>query len=578
MSEAEEIDYRPRGLVRDLPGEEVSDAYTEMINVYMQDDAARRCGGSQQYAPISGRTLASWSPYATFTLLTPLIAYMVGVFKVNTGTSWRIYVYDGSDWVNITPAGVPIYDPEVEKTQWTFTVINGVLVINNGIQAPWYWDGVPANDCQLLPGWDATWRCKSMRAYKSYLLAIGMTENSVSLEHKVRWSTSAETGIPQEWVPAPENDAGGATLSDSGGPLVDGLGLRGDFVLYKTDSCYICSFIGGNFIFQFRKLFLTTGLITQNCVVEINGVHFALTGTDLIAHDGTQVQNIADKKVRRSLFTVMPRDYIHRCVVVDRQVTNEVWFCTPVDGEGFNDANGDRVQNWLGGAYIYNYLTERWGYRRLAQAASLSTGVINDTEIVQAWDDQVVSWGDATRRWDETLYSSTSPQVAGSYPFVRVWTVDPGAGDSYRVDSKVWIVTDSNGTAHEWVNFPDQPAEDYYPRAKSTWPITAEHTSQVTRHALSIHDDERYTQVEEVWPYIQGERGKVLMVQVGMQREYGHSVEWNPPAPFTIGEGSGKVDVTRVGRYMSIKIQGEGGGPWRLYGFKVRAAEVGRYN
>ena len=110
-------------------------------------------------------------------------------------------------------------------------------VFNNGIDDPFYWDGVVTNICLPLPDWPALTKCKAMRSFKYHLFAMDITQNSIRDQDLVLWSDAADPNtIPQSWTPGPDNDAGSNTLSATEGAIIDAEKLRDQFVIYKNRS------------------------------------------------------------------------------------------------------------------------------------------------------------------------------------------------------------------------------------------------------------------------------------------------------------------------------------------------------
>ena len=85
--------------------------------------------------------------------------------------------------------------------------------------------------------------------------------------------------------------------------IVDGLQLGTNFVIYSSTEAMLMEFVGGTFIFNFRKLFSDEGIINQNCVVEADGKHYVFGTHDIYMHDGTTKQSICDERVHVSLST-----------------------------------------------------------------------------------------------------------------------------------------------------------------------------------------------------------------------------------------------------------------------------------
>ena len=123
---------------------------------------------------------------------------------------------------------------------WTSTVIGGVLIMTNGFDEPQYWElisGVPATiqKMQNLNNFTASTECKSMRAFRSFLVALNITSSGVSYPRVVKWSTEAAIQTtPTSWdISSATVDAGEYELADSKGAILDGRPLRDTFIIYK---------------------------------------------------------------------------------------------------------------------------------------------------------------------------------------------------------------------------------------------------------------------------------------------------------------------------------------------------------
>ena len=70
-------------------------------------------------------------------------------------------------------------------------------------------------------------------------------------------------------------------------PIVDGLELGTNFVIYSSSEAILMEFVGGTFLFNFRKLFGDEGVINTNCVVEVDGRHYVFGQNEIYVTDGT---------------------------------------------------------------------------------------------------------------------------------------------------------------------------------------------------------------------------------------------------------------------------------------------------
>ena len=98
------------------------------------------------------------------------------------------------------------------------------------------------------------------------------------------------------------NSAGFNDLVQMKTPIVDGATLGSNFLVYSQDQVWMMEFVGGAFIFNFRKLFDDSGVINQNCIQEIEGKHYVFDRDDIYVTDGNTRQSICDGRVRDYIF------------------------------------------------------------------------------------------------------------------------------------------------------------------------------------------------------------------------------------------------------------------------------------
>ena len=122
----------------------------------------------------------------------PIAPYYITQLKAGTAEYWvvagltKIYVHNGTTWTNITrqSGGVDVDYSATAVENWTHTVIGGVLVMTNFVDDPQEWpltSGVPSvsNKMQDLSNWPASTECKSLRSFRSFLIALNITKSSV---------------------------------------------------------------------------------------------------------------------------------------------------------------------------------------------------------------------------------------------------------------------------------------------------------------------------------------------------------------------------------------------------------------
>jgi len=205
------------------------------------------------------------------------------------------------------------------RSIWNGGVLGEIPIINNGVDEPQFWDGVTSR-FKDLTNWTAGDKCKTIRPFKGYLMALNVTKSGSKYPHTVKWSHLADAGaVPTRWDQTDATvDAGEKHLIDSTGEVLDGGELRDVFIIYKEDATYVSRFIGGEFVLSFDKLFKTSGILAVNCWQEYKGLHYVLTQGDIIAHDGNSIIPISTRRVRNYIFDqIDPTNYYKSYVTLN---------------------------------------------------------------------------------------------------------------------------------------------------------------------------------------------------------------------------------------------------------------------
>lgn len=502
------------GLVLDLPPEQTApDAWTGAENVYFFEQATKRVGGLQNFAaPLEGTT----GPIHAANLVLPEYSYWVYC------TRTKVYVTDGADHFDITPVGLLPSEPG----QWTSTILNDVLVMNNQLNVPYYWDGQPSNVMLPLPGWPEDARCKSMRAYKYHLFAMHITENSVVYPDLLWWSAGAEPGaVPQEWLPTPSNDAGDVLLSDTPGGIVDGLPLRDAFIVYKDFASHIIQYTAGQLVFSARKLAYSSGIQSINAVTEIDGLHWVFTGTDVVTHDGQSTKSRVDNKCRRAIVDSVDPAYRQLCQVVARHADNQVWICIAEQGAGH-----------LSKAYLINNLTGDIGTRTLPLVEYVARGVVTTIADSLSWDVDNGAWDEDNSIWKQATYSATDDSM---------------------------LLCDETGNRLLDVDRTDQD-------------ITGTVSAYVERTGMNLGDPIAFKYVNRLVPRIEGANGTVINIRVGAQNYFNVPITWSDAQPFVIGEDVA-INVEANGRLIGVRFSAETNTAWTLHGYTMAYTTQGIY-
>ena len=176
-----------KGIVKDI------NAWQLPPNVWTDGNNIRAEHGAIQKSPGFLEVMASC----------PIVPYYITNLEVGAANYWivggtaKIYVHDGSSWTDLTRASGGDYSATA-KENWTSTVLGGILIMANGYDDPQFWalsSGVPSTGTKMadLTNWPASTECFSLRAFRSFLIALNVTKSSVPYTRLVKWST--ETAI-----------------------------------------------------------------------------------------------------------------------------------------------------------------------------------------------------------------------------------------------------------------------------------------------------------------------------------------------------------------------------------------------
>ena len=518
-------EIRPTGIVEDIPPAEVpAEFWTQVTNYYMRLSYAQRIGGLSQF-------FLDWTDEALN--LTNVFSSTLNFWTVMGKDT--IQVIDQSGTVSvITPA---VYVGPILASEATTTVINGFPVFNFRQSPPAFWDLNAGTPAQPLPGWPAATTCRSIRTFSNFLFALNMTEGGQEFPTKLRWSNAAEPGtVPTEWVATATNNAGDASLADTAGGIVEAAALRGSFIIYKQHATYIATFVGGSFVFSFRKFLTTSGIMARNCVVEALGQHVVMTDGDVILHDGQNVRSLVDEKLRRFIFLqIDPVNFVNS-FVFNYRAAKEVWICFPT--QGFEECNVAVVWDYAHDLLSTRELPETWSHAE--------SGLVLATTAALDWDGQTDTWDGSAGSWNRAQFTGAFERVLASVAI----STDIGDGVADAASRLLFVddtVTQRDDTAINGI---------------------------IRRESMDLGTPEALKYVRRIWPRIDGSTGIVVKVRVGVQDEPTEGISWSPTQDFNLNVDD-FLNFDASGRYISVSFEdpGEPGatpnGLWGIHGFDI---------
>lgn len=261
-----------------------------------------------------------------------------------------------------------------DPRSFTITQLADVVYINRPDRVPVFRAPAGTNFADLT-NWPSTYRAASLRGFGDFLVALNTVEGSTNFPNRVRFSNLVTANsIPDSWDETDTTKSAGTNdLVEMKTAIVDGAVLGSNFVIYSSESIFLMEFVGGAFIFNFRKLFTDAGLINQNCVVEVEGKHYCFGPADIYVHDGTTKQSICDERVKNFIYQGLNNARSNVCFVQHNTNLNEIYFCYSSADDHVTFSNSDRCNR----AAVYNYRNNTWSFYDLPNTSAGTTANVN---------------------------------------------------------------------------------------------------------------------------------------------------------------------------------------------------------
>lgn len=480
------------GIVQDeLPQEVTEPIWTDGLNVRFRNGYVRKTEGYEQTLTAPGSAALHVA-----TLQVAGVPYWVSV------TSTAVYADNGVTQSTIT--GTALTGSSTYKV--TSAVLHGVLILNNQTDRPRYWGG--SGNTANLPGWTSTHRCKAIRTYLNYVIALNVTKGSTNYGSMVKWSDVADPGsVPDSWDTAdPTRDAGEYSVAETDDDVVDGLPLGNIFVIYKERSMFAMQYTKNSDIFRFFRLPGNYGALSQNCVANIPRGHVVLTnGPDVILHYANEPQSILTGRWRQWLRdNIDPTNY-GMSFVVPNVAMDEVWVCIPTSGSSYCNR-----------AMVWNYAEDTWSLIALPNVTGGAVGFLSQ---------------------GETFASTTATFANALGPF-----------DAFDVKDRLVM---SSGDAKLYLM-------DEGDTANGT-----NIAATVTRTGLTFGDPEIVKMLRSITPRVGATAGTALSFEFAYSDDAEDSPSYASAVTYTTGT-TRKAEAFATGRFIGVRVSSSGAGAWRI--------------
>lgn len=289
----------------------------------------------------------------------------------------------------------------------TTTTVGSVIYINNEFNVPISYTEGEGRYSQI-PNWNPNDRCKSLRSYKDFLIALNISNINTEYPNMIKWSNAVQVGQRPDWNVADEASlAGENVLNVSTGKIVDGYELGNSFIIYGTNEVFLMSYVGEPFIFDFRKLFNNFSIMTQNCVYEIQSRHYVFCEDDIVVTDGSSYQSICNGKVKQTIFSRIDYSKRNNCRVFHNSVKRELIFAYPSFAQECAWVSSETGCNE---AAVYNYANETWSFIDLPNVSTAVEAMqpVGSMEESKTWAGMVSSWSNQINNWSFTTESPST--------------------------------------------------------------------------------------------------------------------------------------------------------------------------
>lgn len=487
-----------KGLILDQdPYDVPMDALSDGNNIRITDGKVARMTGSLTRHTVAAYHMAPW-----FQANTPS-------YVLVTASAWQRYT-SATVFSTVTPS------TSFSDTTYNSTLVGDHLIINNQTEAPFIM-GPTDSQFATLTNWPSTLRCSKIIEFNGFLVAIGLVDNGVQEPYTLRFSdTVTGTTVQPSWdITATDNLAGENELQGGDGPIVDAKQLGDQLIIYMRDAAHAMQFIGGNFVFGFRKIFDDDGLINQGAVAEFGGRHLVVGQDEIYIHDGNQKRSISDGRVSKFFYANMRNP---ESVRVERIIErDEIWIL-------YSESDSSNANK----ALIYNYQYDCW--TRMDLPNDIKQVLIGPKfgTALTVWTTTSGTWADQSDSWNVINPNATDkvPYYVGT---TKIYQADTG----FSVD----------GTTV---------------------------TSFIEQSKLDLDELFGETQslkkIKRILPQISG-TGNVILKAGASNTPLGN-VNFNRESTYDI-ETNHKVDLRAQGRYLALRMEMSGFGQYEITGWDL---------
>lgn len=326
------------GIVQNIHPNLLDDrAWVDGMNVRFRMGGAEKAKGYRKFSTQNlGGPVISMARYVKFDGSQYFIA--------QTPRQAWIYNYSTSLFQNATPkdaGGVEISFTGVDNQPFSIEIFTDWVIISNGIDPIYRWDGVSSNFVAL----QCPFKASLIKTFANCLVLASTVESGIKCPQRVRWSA---LGQPEKW------DGEGTGFFDVAQTpdFITALEFFQNYlVIYKERSIYLASYVGPPFYFEVQQRINGIGAISSRAVANLGDRHLFVAQDDIYQFNGVSAEKIGGP-IRDEMFSLIdPQRQGMVQAILDTEFS-EVIFVIP-------STDGKRI------VYVYNYREGTWAKRNL---------------------------------------------------------------------------------------------------------------------------------------------------------------------------------------------------------------------
>jgi hypothetical protein len=296
------------------------------------------------------------------------------------------------------------------------------------------------------------------------------------------------------------------------------MSLRDDLLIYKSQSIWMASLVGGQFVFAFRTLFEEHGLFATNALCRgPDDQHLSVSPVgDVFLTDGVSARSVLEGRAQRTFAASFSAQSTVYAVSLQRSKQGLV----VVDQQG----------------WVYDFVSGDLGKRQVADSNCAASGRLIDAGAASSnqWDNDANAWDTDVTQWDEQALALSNDDVLVG-----------GVGGVFAITSP----------------------------GATTFFGGVQIDASLSKDGIVLKPFKR-TMFDRLRPDVDGNEGTVLKFRLSAQESANGAVTLAPAVDFAVTE-SDTVDAFLQGRFMGLQITSKGGDPWVLGNLEFYSREVG---